>query len=111
MGSQTHLPGHDAIHGDSTYRSDLAVYLPATGALAAQSNVWWVNYGRAYIIHEGDAHSSLDNGGSINPVTSLPDLLASGGTRVAQVVGLTNLPSQIIVWVNIPAETAITYAG
>ena len=50
LGSQTHLPGHDAIHGDSTYRPDLAIYLPATGALAAQSNVWWVNYGRAYAI-------------------------------------------------------------
>ena len=35
---------NDAVHGDSTDRSHLAVYLPATGALATQSDVWWVNY-------------------------------------------------------------------
>jgi len=55
-----------------------------------------------------DAHSSLDNGVSINIVTSLPHFLTSGGERVAQVVCLINFPSWIIVLVNIPAKTAIT---
>ncbi len=44
LGSQGHLPGHDAVHGDSTHRSHPAVYLPATGALVTESNVWWVNH-------------------------------------------------------------------
>jgi TRAP-type mannitol/chloroaromatic compound transport system permease large subunit/TRAP-type mannitol/chloroaromatic compound transport system permease small subunit len=41
---QGHLSGHDAVHGDSTHRSHPAVYLPATGTLATQSDVWWVSH-------------------------------------------------------------------
>jgi len=44
LGSQGHLLRHDAVYDDSTPGSHPAVCLPATGALATQSNVWWVNH-------------------------------------------------------------------